>query len=41
MNALRKGVWLAIFGPLLMLPFLRHRFWDMRNPARRDRKGAK
>ncbi len=34
MSALRKGFWLAIFGPLLALPPLRRRFWD--RPAKRD-----
>ncbi len=28
MIALKRGFWLAFFGPLLALPFLRRRFWD-------------
>ncbi len=41
MSALKKGVWLAVFGPLLVLPFLRQRFWDTREIAQTDQKGAK
>ncbi|MGY6535957.1 MAG: hypothetical protein ACXIVG_11470 [Pararhodobacter sp.] len=28
MTALKRGFWLAVFGPLLALPFLRRTLWD-------------
>ena len=41
MTALKRGFWLAIFGPLLALPFLRRRFWDRVSDAPRKSDGPR
>ena len=41
MIALKRGFWLAIFGPLLALPFLRRRLWDRPSELQNKTEGQK
>ena len=41
MTALKRGFWLAIFGPLLALPILRQRLWDRPSESQHNTEAGK